>query len=62
MQQALKPVAGIARAQVVAPQLFAKLFSASHDAVGAHDPGFGRETFAAFTRLFETGFLRNVCA
>jgi hypothetical protein len=53
MQQRLKPVAGIARAKVVAAELFAQLFFAADDALATLDVGFGRETLSTFTGALE---------
>jgi hypothetical protein len=41
MQHFLKPLAGVARARVVAAELLEQLLAAVHYAVAALDPGFG---------------------
>jgi len=60
MQQFLKPTAGIARAWVVATELFEKLFVSAHNAVTAFDSGFRREALLTFTRRLETKTGRGV--
>ncbi len=60
MQQFLKPAAGVARAGVVAAELFDELFAAVHDAEAALDLGFGWEAFPAFTGRLESRIGRRV--
>ena len=62
MQQFLKPAAGVARAWIVAAELFEELLVTVHDAMTAFDPGFRGEAFPAFTRRLETGIGRGVWA
>ncbi len=60
MQQFLKPTAGIARAWVVATELFEKLFVSVHHAIAAFDSGFRREALLTFTCRLETKTGRGV--
>jgi hypothetical protein len=62
MQQALKSPAGMARAWIVASELFEQLLAAVHDAVAALYSRFGREALSAFTGGFETRIGLADCA
>jgi hypothetical protein len=53
MQHFLKALAGAARAQIVAPQLFSQVFIAMDDPVTFFDVGFRGESSAAFTGPLE---------
>jgi hypothetical protein len=59
MQQFLKPAAGAAGAQVVAPELLDQLLAAADYARTALDAGLGRVALAPLTRDLETGTARD---
>jgi hypothetical protein len=49
----LKPASGTARAEIVAPELFDKVFITVNYAVTPFDSSFGGISFAAFTASLE---------
>ena len=54
----MKPASGTARAEIVAPELFDKVFITVNDAVTPFDPSFGGISFATFTASLERRFGR----